>query len=94
MLGIRLSPKDEERLERHALQSGRGKSVIAREWIVDRLEREEMDRKIRDAAYLHAAEREEIVEQAHNEATSAWLRALDAEDGGYDWGPDGPPNVK
>jgi hypothetical protein len=24
-------------------------------------------------------------------ATAEWLRLLDEEDGGYDWGPEGPP---
>ncbi len=67
------------------------KSALAREWIIQRLERESIDRKIAEAAKLHAGKREEVVKQAWNDATDAWLRALDAEDGGYDWGPDGPP---
>ncbi len=91
MLGIRLPEEAEKRLERHAKSLGRGKSVVAREWILDRLDREEMDAKIRDAAALHAGEREEIVRRAWDEATAAWLRAVDAADGGYDWGPSGPP---
>ena len=91
MLGIRLPTEAEKRLERHAKAVGRGKSVVAREWILDRLEREEMDKKIRNAAALHAGEREKVIEWAADEATAAWLRWLDAEDGGYDWGPEGPP---
>jgi predicted transcriptional regulator len=91
MLGIRLSAEAEERLERHARALGRGKSVVAREWILERLDREELDRKIRDAAALHAGGREQLRDRGAEEATAAWLRWLDAEDGGYDWGPEGPP---
>lgn len=91
MLGIRLSADEEERLARHARERGRPKSALAREWIIQRLERESIDRKIAEAARLHAGERKEVVKQAWNDATDAWLRALNAEDGGYDWGPDGPP---
>ncbi len=94
MLGIRLPADAEKRLERHARTVGRGKSVVAREWILDRLEREEWDQKIRNAAALDAAEREKVVEWAADEATATWLRWLDAEDGGYDWGPNGPPEPK
>lgn len=92
MLGIRLSPEAEERLARHASDAGRPKSVIARDWIMDRLDREEVDTLIRNAARLHAGDRERIITSALDDATDAWLRALDAEDGGYDWGPDGPPS--
>lgn len=93
MLGIRLSPDAERRLERHATGVGRPKSVIARDWIMDRLDREEVDELIRNAAKLHAADRNPLAEHYAAEASSAYLRWLDAEDGGYDWGPDGPPNV-
>jgi len=91
MLGIRLSAEAEARLSRYARETGRPKSVLARDWILERLEREDIDDKIRNAAALDAQEREQIIEHAANDATSAWLRWLDAEDGGYDWGPDGPP---
>jgi predicted DNA-binding protein len=94
MLGVRLPAEAERRLERHARAMGRGKSVLAREWILDRLYREETDRKIGDAAALHASEREALKQHAADEAASAWLRWLDAEDGGYDWGPGGPPEPK
>ena len=94
MLGIRLSPQDEERLERHARESGRPKCALARDWIIQRLEQESIDRKIADAASLFAAERDDAVRQTWDDATDAWLRALDAEDGGYEWGPDGPPDSK
>lgn len=55
MLGIRLSPEVQERLERHARDIGRPKSVIAREWIEDRLERESVDAQVRRAAQVLAA---------------------------------------
>jgi predicted transcriptional regulator len=91
MLGIRLSPDAETRLARYAREVGRPKSVVARDWIIDRLDREDIDDKIRNAAALDAGERTEIANRAADEATTAWLRWLDAEDGGYDWGPEGPP---
>lgn len=92
MLGVRLNASDEERLNRVARETGRPKSALARQWIRDRLDREEIDRKIANAASLDAEERREVVERAADDATSAWLRWLDAEDGGYDWGPNGPPS--
>jgi predicted DNA-binding protein len=91
MLGIKLQPHDEERLERVARGLGRPKSAVAREWILARMEREDIDEKIRNAATLDAEERARVVEIASGDATGAMLRWLDAEDGGYDWGPDGPP---
>ena len=91
MLGIRLAPEDEEQLARFAREAGRPKSVIARDWIRDRLRREAIDRKIRNAASLDAEERRSLIDSASADATGAWLRWLDAEDGGYDWGPAGPP---
>lgn len=91
MLGIRLPEEAERRLERHARDAGRPKSVIARDWILQRLEREEIDELIRTAAHLHSADRERVIAIAAADATDAQLRLLDAEDGGYDWGPDGPP---
>ena len=91
MLGIRLSTDSEMRLARYAKEVGRPKSVLARDWILDRLERESIDEQIRNAAALHSIERAQVVDIAAADATSAWLRWLDAEDGGYDWGPKGPP---
>ena len=91
MLGIRFKPEDEEKLERYARSIGKPTSAMARDWILERFEREEIDRKIANAAALDAEERAKIKGIAGREATDAWLRWLDAEDGGYDWGPDGPP---
>jgi predicted transcriptional regulator len=94
VLGIRLSEDAERRLARHAREAGRPKSVVARDWILDRLEREEVDEQIRRAAALHA----ELVTDAERRgaiaASDAFSRLLDAEDGGYDWGPEGPPPVQ
>lgn len=91
MLGIRLSSDDERALERHARAIGRGKSTVAREWIVDRLKRESIDEQMRRAsAFLSAHEDAEILARAER-MSADWLRALDAEDGGYDWGEEGPP---
>ena len=87
MLGIRLSDEAEARLERHARALGRGKSVIAREWILERLEREAVDDEMRRAAEITS--RPPPAEEGRDDAGDAWLRALDAEDGGSDWEPAG-----
>jgi predicted transcriptional regulator len=55
MLGIRLDRDTEAKLARHAQAVGRQKSAIAREWIVERLERESIDERMRRAAKLLAA---------------------------------------
>jgi predicted transcriptional regulator len=94
MLGIRLSDRDEQRLSRHAQESGRPKSVIVREWIQDRLDREEVDEQIRRAAALHAAAARAGSREAAVAASAAFSRLLDDEDGGYDWGQDGPPPIR
>lgn len=91
MLGIRLPAEAEERLERHARDAGRPKSVIARDWILQRLEREDVDELIRRAARLHATGWTDADRRRANANSDAHLSALDSEDGGYDWGPAGPP---
>lgn len=91
MLGIRLSGEAEERLARHAREVGRAKSVIVRDWIMERLEREDVDELIRNAARLHAAHFDAAAAEAADAASAEYIRHLDAEDGGYDWGPEGPP---
>lgn len=91
MLGVRLDPDEERRLNKVARETGRTKSGLAREWIRDRLEREEIDQKVARAAELDAQEHTAPTKRAPNDATGAWLRWLDEEDGGYDWGPAGPP---
>jgi predicted transcriptional regulator len=55
MLGIRLDPETEKRLDRHARELGRPKSVLARDWIVERLERDALDMQLRRAAQVAAA---------------------------------------
>ena len=91
MLGIRLSTDSEKQLERHARAVGRGKSVIAREWILERLERESIDERVRRASAYLANEEMPDERMMSDEAAAAWFRALDADDGGYDWGDEGPP---
>ena len=93
MLGLRLSPEVEKSLDRYARDVGRSKSVIVRDWIVEGLERDSIDGQLRHAARILAAfdRASDDIEGDLDEPTSAWLRHLDAEDGGYDWGPDGPP---
>lgn len=94
MLGIRLDDEAEKRLARYARESGRPKSVIARDWILERLAREEVDDLIRAAAKLHAGDADDAWRRNATAASDAFSRWLDADDGGYDWGPDGPPPVK
>lgn len=90
MLGIRLSAEAEARLERHARAAGRGKSVIAREWIMERLEKESIDTRLRRAAE-HLARHETPERLAEAARIGAqMLHVLDEEDGGYDWGEAGP----
>lgn len=89
MLGIRLSADEEDRLARHAREVGSPKSALAREWILDRLDRDSADALVARAAAVIAAH-----ERTHERSDSGfdeWLAALNAEDGGYDWGPEGPP---
>ena len=93
MLGVRLDPDDEARLNRFSKELRRPKSALAREWIKDRLDREDIDRKIADATALDAEEHRAIADRTVGDGSWAWLRSLDAEDGGYNWGPDGPPLV-
>ena len=54
MLGIRLSADAEIRLARHAREVGRQKSAVAREWILERLERESIDAQMARAAAVLA----------------------------------------
>lgn len=94
MLGIRLKPDEEERLARHARDLGRPKSAIVREWIVERLDRESVDGKIRRAVALHSAAFGSGGRSSVLDASDAFGRWLDAEDGGYDWAPEGPPATR
>jgi predicted DNA-binding protein len=55
MLGIRLSAEAEAALANHAREVGRQKSVLARDWIMERLERESIDEQMRRAARILAA---------------------------------------
>ncbi|MFC3581265.1 hypothetical protein [Sphingomonas hylomeconis] len=89
-----MSDDAEDRLTRYARDVGRPKSVIARDWIIERLEREAIDDLLRNASKLHRADRDHALNSAAAEASAAHLRWLDAEDGGYDWGPEGPPNPR
>ena len=91
MLGLRLSREVEDSLDRYARDVGRSKSVIVRDWIVERLQRDSIDEQMRRAAQILASEDHPLDDIDGDESTDDWLRMLDAEDGGYDWGPNGPP---
>ena len=91
MLGVRLKPDEEERLTRHAHDIGRSKSAIVRDWIVERLRQEDADELIRRATKLHSAAWSDADRRRAGANTDNHLLDLDHEDGGYDWGPAGPP---
>lgn len=91
MLGIKFKPEEEARFERHARELHRPKSALAREWILERLDRESIDAQIaREAAIIAANTTLEEIEE-HSRDADEVFRLLDEEDGGYDWGPAGPP---
>lgn len=92
MLGIRLAPADEAKLEKHARSLGRPKSALARDWIKERLERESIDLDVRRAAEIISAHESAILDRRRSaEATDSFLQMLDELDGGFDWGPEGSP---
>jgi predicted DNA-binding protein len=91
MLGVRLSEETERKLDRHARDIGRSKSAVVREWIEERLERESIDEQMRRAAECLAKhESPERLREAER-MSDEFIRMLDEEDGGYDWGDKGPP---
>lgn len=94
MLGIRLSSEDDARLARFARERGQPKSALAREWIVQRLYNGDIDEQVRAAAAFNARHETGEARRAALAASDAFGRYLDSLDGGYDWGPDGPPQVK
>ncbi len=91
MLGVRLGVEEEHLLERHARSVGRSKSAIVREWIKDRLERESIDAEMRRTSALLAEHDRKHGYPISAAQTDTFLRMLDELDGGYDWGPEGPP---
>lgn len=91
MLGVRLKPATEVKLDRHARAVGRPKSSLVRDWIEERLEHDSVDAQVQRAAEHIARHEANRDRQVSGEATSAFLRMLDNLDGGYEWGPEGPP---
>ena len=91
MLGVRLDEETERALEEAARAEGSTKSGLARSWILEKLAAR--TRSTITAEDLAAWQKplSASAEEALSRATEAWLEALDAEDGGYDWGPAGPP---
>ena len=91
MLGLRLEPELQRQLATLARRTGRSKSDIAREAVRDYLDRHDDDAEFRRQVFL--------LQQGHTEEDAAlaaartveWVRILDEEDGGYDWGEGGPP---
>jgi hypothetical protein len=91
LLGIRLKPEEEEMLARHARALGQPKSAVVRQWIRERLERDSIDAQMRRAAEVIATATSDTEREWHDRLAEDWAKALDAEDGGYDWGSEGPP---
>ena len=83
MLGIRLPHDAEQMLARHARSIGRGKSVVAREWIIERLQRVSVDEEMRQAARLISANTTEDDLRRIDADADDLMRLLDEEDGGY-----------
>ena len=90
---IDLDDDTRERLDRHARETGKSASDLVRTWLLERLHRIDMLRRTENFASLSEQERIELRDWAGDQATDAQLLWLDAEDGGYDWGPDGPPTA-
>ena len=86
MLGIRFSEEDEERLAIFARRLGRPKSVVARDWILERLEREAADDQFRQDIERIAVVQADKSGEWYDAVSNDILGALDHEDGGYDWG--------
>ncbi|MES2753049.1 MAG: hypothetical protein V4659_00120 [Pseudomonadota bacterium] len=86
-----MTPDEEARLARYARERGRPKSALAREWIVQRLQRDDIDEQVRVSAEVNARAETPEMRRAALAASDAFSRYLDTLDGGYDWGPDGPP---
>ena len=92
MLGIRLNPAVEERFERFVRRRGQRKSDVGRTAIIEYMDRHEAEGEfLRQVRLLNEVPLSEAEQKEAERRTNDWLAALDAEDGGYDWGPEGPP---
>ena len=92
MLGIRLSSDVEARLERFVQRRGQRKSEVGRTAIIEYMDRhEENGEFIRQVQLLNEQPMSEFDKKEAELRTNDWLAALDAEDGGYDWGSEGSP---
>ncbi|QMW23768.1 ribbon-helix-helix protein, CopG family [Sandaracinobacteroides saxicola] len=92
MLGLRLDAATEKRLAQHAAETRRTRSDIARVAVREYLDRHSEDAEWeRQLATLRKAREARAEIDTGGDGTKAWLRSLDAMDGGYDWGPNGPP---
>lgn len=78
-------------LMRVAAQTGEPATELAAKWLKFGPEIAEMRHRIENFHGLADARRREFADRAGDFASGAQLMALDAEGGGYDWGPNGPP---
>ena len=88
---VTLAPSIARRLRDHATRRGLDAADLARQWLAERLDRADVDHLIENYATLSPEQRGRVAAIAEADASAAWLRALDAEDGGYDLGSSGPP---
>ena len=93
MIEISLPIEAEQRLTDFARKNCRAEDEVVRDWVFQRLAREEINELIRNANSLDSVDRQRVISIAAGGATDAQLRWLDAEDGGYDWRPSGPPEA-
>jgi hypothetical protein len=91
MLTVPIDLAMHDELVRVAARTGRSEAELAAEWIKHGLQVAEMHHRIDNFHTLSDEQRRELANWAGDFATGAQLLALDAEDGGYDWGRSGPP---
>jgi hypothetical protein len=92
VLGIRLNSEVEARFERFVRRRGQRKSEVGRTAIIEYMDRHEADAEfMRQVRLLNEQPLSESERKEAERRTDDWLAALDAKDGGYDWGPEGPP---
>jgi RHH-type rel operon transcriptional repressor/antitoxin RelB len=92
MLGLRLEKELEERLDRFAAQRMRTRSDVARAAVREYLDRHSIDEEFRRQVRMLEALPTAADADRSADRTDEWLRRLDEEDGGYDWGDAGPPH--
>lgn len=91
MLGLRLEPALANQLDAFARQTKRTRSSIARDAVREYLDRHSIEAEFQRQVAVLNSRRSDEDEAWQAAQADAFLRGLDEEDGGYDWGPAGPP---